>query len=139
MKILVSCVILTLLINQTWIAQTLSYSKAASVDGWQLIGTTQAKLTTDNAGIAVHSPNDCFSSIKIKVTKASLRLIKMVITYNEGAPDNIELLYDIPNGSESREIDLRSIGDRKIRRIDFWYDTNGVTTGKANVAAYGLK
>jgi len=139
MKILVSCIILTLVINQTWIAQTVSYTKAVSADGWQLIGTTQAKLTTDNAGIAVHSPNDCFRTIKIKVTNASLRLIKMVVTYNEGAPDNIEMLYDIPNGGESREIDLRSIGDRKIRRIDFWYDTNGVTTGKASVAVFGMK
>jgi len=33
---------------------------------------------------------------------------------------------NIPRGGESRVIDLRGVGKRCIRRIDFWYDTKGL-------------
>ena len=139
MKILISCIILNLVINKTWIAEMASYAKPEATKGWQLIGTTEAKLTNDNAGIAVHGPNDSFNSIKLKVTNGSLEIVKMVITYDYGAPDNFEMLYEIPKGGESRVIDLSRIGDRKIKRIDFWYDTSNSTTSKTSVAIYGMK
>jgi hypothetical protein len=35
-------------------------------------------------------------------------------------------------------IDLEG-GRRSIRRIDFWYDTQGLLNGRANVTIFGLK
>jgi len=42
-------------------------------------------------------------------------------------------------GGESRAIDLRGIGKRSVRRIDFWYDTKGFLKGKADVTVFGMK
>ena len=120
-------------------AQQVRAGKAAPVGSWQIIGTTQARFTADHDGIAVVGPFNNFRAVKLKVTGSGLRLVKMVITYGDGAPDNIETRFDIPQGGESRTIDLRGVGQRIIRRIDFWYDTRGVARGMANVTIFAMK
>ncbi len=120
-------------------AQQVRQPRAGAPGQWVLIGTTQAKFTADHDGIAVAGPFDNFRRIKFKVTDAPLRLVKLTITYDDGAPDNIPVAVDIPQGGESRAIDLRGVGKRSIRRIDFWYDTRGVARGRANVTVFGMK
>jgi hypothetical protein len=139
MKTLISYLILAFVINQMAMAQVVSRPGAGAAGSWRVIGTTQARFTADHDGIVVQGPYNNFRSVKFKVTEAPIRMVKMVVTYDDGAPDNIETLFDIPQGGESRVIDLRGVGERKIRRIDFWYDTRGVTRGRANVTVFGLK
>lgn len=139
MKRSIICLLITFAISHIAMAQQVRYPKAAPVGSWQVIGTTQARFTADHDGIIVQGPFNNFRSVKLKVTGAALRLVKMVITYSDGAPDNIETRYDIPQGGESRVIDLRGVGQRKIRRIDFWYDTRGVARGQANVTVFAMK
>lgn len=55
-----------------------------------------------------------------------------------GTPDRIDVRQNIPKGGESRVIDLRGTGKRSIRSIEFWYDTKGFLTGKANVTVFGM-
>ena len=62
---------------------------------------------------------------------------RMVVTYDNGVPDNIDVRQNIPQGGESRVIDLRGTGTRSIRKIDFWYDTKGFLKGKADVTVSG--
>lgn len=106
---------------------------------WQLIGSTQANHSADHDGIVVKGPFDNFRRVKFKVTNAPLNMQKMVITYDNGSPENIDVRQSIPQGGESRQIDLKGIGSRRIRRIDFWYDTKGLLNGKANVTVFGMK
>ena len=40
---------------------------------------------------------------------------------------------------ESRVIDLKGVGPRSLRRVDFWYDTKGFLKGKADVTVFGMK
>ncbi len=84
-------------------------------------------------------PFDNFRKIKFKVTDAPLNMQRMVVTYDNGQPDNIDIRQNIPQGGESRVIDLRGIGKRSVRRIDFWYDTKGFLKGKADVTVFGMK
>ena len=57
-----------------------------------------------------------------------------------GSPGEWRLIgQNIPQGGESRAIDLRGIGKRSVRRIDFWYDTKGFLKGKADVTVFGMK
>lgn len=120
-------------------AQKVRQPRAGVAGEWVLIGGTEAKFTADHDGIVVAGPFDNFRRIKFKVTDAPLRLVKLMITYDDGAPDNIPVAIDIPQGGESRIIDLRGVGKRSIRRIDFWYDTRGVLRGRANVTVFGMK
>ncbi len=133
--------ILMLLACITWplSAQQVRTPRAGAPGQWRVIGTTEARFVADHDGIVVTGPFDNFRRIKFKVTDAPLRLVRLKITYDNGAPDEIPTAFDIPQGGESRVIDLRGVGQRSIRRIDFWYDTRGVARGRANVTVFGMK
>lgn len=120
-------------------AQQVRRPNPGPAGSWRIIGTTQARFTADHDGILVQGPFNDFRRIKIKVTGAPLNMLRMIVTYGNGAPDNIETRFLIPEGGESRIIDLRGAGKRLIRRIDFWYDTRGVLRGRANVTVVGMK
>jgi hypothetical protein len=120
-------------------AQKVVKPKAGAPGQWRLIGQTEADHGVDHDTIVVRGPYDNFRRIKFKVTDAGLNMQHMVVTYDNGAPDRIEVRQNIPQGGESRSIDLRGAGARSIRRIDFWYDTKGWLHGKANVTVFGMK
>lgn len=120
-------------------AQQVTHPRGGPPGAWRLIGTTQATHTIDHDSIHVAGPYDNFRAIKFKVTNAPLNLYRLVVTYDSGAADHVEVRQNIPQGGESRVISLRGAGKRSIRRIDFWYDTKGLGKGRANVTVYGQK
>ena len=113
--------------------------RAAATGEWRLIGQTHADHGADHDSIIVKGPFDNFRKIKFKVTDAPLNMQHMVVTYDNGQPDKIDIRQSIPQGGESRAIDLRGIGKRSVRRIDFLYDTKGFLKGKADVTVFGMK
>lgn len=64
---------------------------------------------------------------------------RMVVTYENGQPDRIDVRLASAQGGESRVIDLRGVGTRHIRRIDFWYGIKGLGRGRADVTVFGMK
>jgi hypothetical protein len=120
-------------------AQVRSAPRSGPAGSWRLIGATEAGFKADHDGILVRGPFDDFRRIKFKVTGAPLNLQRMVVTYENGQPDRIDVRHSIPEGGESRQIDLPGSGKRRIRRIDFWYDTKGILKGKAHVTVFGRK
>ena len=113
--------------------------KAGAPGEWRLIGRTHASHSADHDAIIVAGPFDNFRRIKFKVTDAPLNLHRLVVTYDNGEPDKIDVRQNIRKGGESREIDLRGVGKRSIRKIEFWYDTKGLLQGKADVTVFGMK
>ena len=120
-------------------AQQVSRPRPGAVGKWRLIGTTRADFKADHDVIIVAGPFDNFRKIKFKVTNAPLNMMNMVVTYDNGEPDKIDVRQIIPKGGESRVIDLKGVGRRSIRKIEFWYDTRGILDGKAEVTVFGLK
>lgn len=120
-------------------AQTVARPSPAPVGSWQVIGTIQANFTADHDTIAVAGPFDNFRRIKFKVTNAPVNIDRLIVVYGNGEPDKIDVRQSIPKGGESRQIELKGVGQRRIRRIDFWYATKGVLNGKANVTVFGMK
>jgi len=120
-------------------AQVASAPRGGPPGSWRLIGTTEARFTADHDGIVVRGPFDDFRRIKFKVTGAPLNLQRLVVTYENGGPDQIDVRHNIPEGGECRQIDLQGAGKRRIRRIDFWYDTKGFVKGRAHVTVLGMK
>ena len=106
---------------------------------WRLIGTVQANSRADHDVLIVKGPFDDFRRIKFKVTGAPLNLQRLVITYENGVPDEIAVRENIPEGGESRQIDLKGAVKRRIRKIEFWYNTKGFLKGKASVTLFGMK
>ena len=120
-------------------AQQVVQPNAGAAGQWKLIGQTHADHGADHDGIVVKGPFDNFRRIKFKVSDAPLNMMHMVVTYDNGAPDRIDVRQNIPKGGESRVIDLKGIGKRSVRRLDFWYDTKGFLNGKADVTVFGMK
>jgi hypothetical protein len=87
----------------------------------------------------VNGPFDNFRKIKFKVTDEPLELQRLVVTYDNGEPDKLDVRQKIRKGGESRAIDLKGVGKRSIRRIDFWYETKGLLNGQADVTVFGMK
>jgi hypothetical protein len=120
-------------------AQQVAQPRAGNAGEWRLIGQTHADHAADHDSIIVKGPFDNFRKVKFRVTDAPLNMQHMVVTYDNGAPDKIDVRQNVPQGGESRAIDLRGIGKRSVRRIDFWYDTKGFLKGKADVTVFGMK
>ena len=123
----------------TLTAQQVTKPKPGPAGSWRLIGQTHADHGADHDAIVVQGPYDTFRKLKFKVTDAPLNMQRMVVTYANGQPDNIDIRQNIPQNGESRVIELKGSGARHIRRIDFWYDTKGILKGKADVTVFGMK
>lgn len=120
-------------------AQKVARPRGGAVGSWRVLGVTHARHTADHDAIIVSGPYDYFRKLKFKVTDSPLNMKRMIVRYDDGgAPENIEVRYNIPRGGESRVIDLRG-GRRKIKSVEFWYDTKGFLNGKADVTLFGMK
>ena len=120
-------------------AQQVSQPRSGNTGTWRLLGTTQAKFTADHDAVFISGPYDFFRKIKFKVTDAPLNIVSMVVRYDDGgAPEKIDTRFSIPQGGESRVIELRG-GKRKLKSVEFWYDTQGILNGRADVTLFGLK
>jgi hypothetical protein len=120
-------------------AQVVSQPRQGNAGTWRLLGTTQARFVADHDAIYISGPYDYFRKIKFKVTDAPLTIVRMYVRYDDGgAPEKIETRYVIPQGGESRIIEL-SGGKRKLKSIEFWYDTPGTVNGRADVTLFGMK
>jgi len=139
LAIAVAIAVLALICSAPICAQVVSTPRRGPAGAWRIIGTTEAGFQADHDGILVRGPFDDFRRIKFKVTGAPLNLQRLVVTYGSGAPDRIDVRHKIPEGGESRQIDLPGTGRRRIRRIDFWYDTKGLLKGRAHVTVFGMK
>ena len=115
-----------------------SKPRGGSTGSWRLLGTVSANHSADHDEIVVRGPHDYFRKLKFKVTDAPVNIQRMIVTYDDGAPENINTRFTIPKGGESRIIDLRG-GKRKLRSVQFWYDTKGILNGKADVTLFGQK
>ena len=107
-------------------------------DNWRELGRVSAGHNGDHDIIHIDGKHDTFRKLKFRVTNSPLNMKKMVVVYDDGAPENIEVRNEIPKDGESREIDLKG-GKRKLKSVEFWFDTKGILNGKAEVTLYGEK
>lgn len=136
---LIACLIISLGAANQINAQTVSNPRKGNTGSWRLLGTTQAKFNADHDAIYINGPYDFFRKVKFKVTNAPVNILSMIVRYDDGgAPEKIDTRFSIPQGGESRVIELKG-GKRKLKSIEFWYDTQGVVNGRADVTLFGLK
>jgi hypothetical protein len=120
-------------------AQKVRSPRPGAVGEFVLIGTMTADLRADHDSIKVTGPFDGFRRIKLKVVGADLEIGRLIVSYDNGRPEELEVREVIRQGGETRAMDLRGIGKRSINRIDIWYKTKGILKGKATVVVLGMK
>ncbi len=121
------------------LAQKVIRPRAGGLGDWRLIGTLTANLVADHDSITVKGPFDDFRRVKLQVTGADLEIHHLVIAYDRGTSEELEVREFIRQGGETRAIDLRGSGRRSVRRIDVWYKTKGILKGKATLVILGMK
>jgi hypothetical protein len=115
------------------------YMDDSKHDGaWVKLGKVTATHAADHDTIRVEGRNDDFRKLKFRVSDSPLNLHRIIVTYDNGGSEKLEVRENIPKGGETRDIDLQG-GKRSIRTIQFWYDTRGLFNGKADVTAYGKR
>ncbi|UZD24227.1 hypothetical protein PBT90_12610 [Algoriphagus halophytocola] len=120
-------------------AQRVSTPRAGRVGSWKVLGTVTASHSADHDVIVVKGPYDFFRRLKFKVTDSPLNMRKIIVRYDDGGrPEELNTRFEIPKGGESRIIDLKG-GRRKLKSVEFWYDTKGILNGKAHVTLFGIK
>ena len=103
---------------------------------WVKLGEVTAGHDADHDRITVTGQHDNYRKLKFKVKNAALNLRQVVVTYDDGAPERLEVKENLAAGAETRGIDLHG-GKRSIRTIEFWYETKGSKGDKAEVVAFG--
>jgi hypothetical protein len=133
-RLLVSSIALTL-IGGSALADGF-YMNGNEQGSWVRLGKVTASHTADHDKIKVDGRNDDFRKLKFRVTDSPLNMHKIIVTYDNGGSERLDVRENIARGGETREIDLQG-GKRSIRTIEFWYDTKGLLNGRAEVIAYG--
>ena len=105
---------------------------------WVRLGRVTATHSADHDTIRVEGRNDDFRKLKFRVSDSPLNLHRIIVTYDNGGAERLDVRQNIPKGGETRDIDLQG-GKRSIRTIEFWYDTKGLFNGRADVTAYGKR
>ncbi len=118
-------------------ASSADISRPEAGAGWIYVGNTHAQHMNDHDTIIVTGPHNNFRSLQGRVTGAPLHMQRMMVTYENGEPENMPIRFNIPKNGASRAIALRG-GKRAVRQIDFWYDTKGWFRGTANVTVFGM-
>jgi hypothetical protein len=107
-------------------------------DGWHKIGETTVDFKTEQDEIAVLGA-DKFNAIKIKVTKAPIRLETFDIYFENGGKQSVSILMDIKDPGETREVKIDG-GEREIKKVAFVYKTlPNVKDKKAQLELWGHK
>ncbi len=116
----------------------LALSSFVILDEWRIIGERSVKFSSDKDVIRVGG-NDWYTKLKIKVVDAPLHISNFDVIFENGERFDVALRNDIPQGGESRVIDLPG-AERRIDRIEFRYKSTGkLRKGTANVIVFGRR
>jgi hypothetical protein len=107
-------------------------------NGWRFIADKTVAFGVDHDVIVTGNTNDDFRKLKLRVTDGPLKMYDMKVYFDNGDVQDVSIRFRIPQGGESRVIDLDG-GLRHIKRIEFWYETKGFRKGRARVAVWGYK
>lgn len=105
---------------------------------WVRLGVRKVNYGLDHDVIHVGANEGVYTKLKIVVRGGGLNMHKMVVTYGNGAKDNIPLRHNFRQASGSRVIDLKG-NKRIIRSITFWYDSKNISNRRATIVVFGKK
>lgn len=127
----------TVLLMLTGLFSLNSMSSAIAQGDWKFIADKTVNYGVDRDVIHLGDFRDDFRQLKLRVTDAPLRMFDMKIHFDNGDVQNVELRAVIPQGGESRVIDLEG-GLRHIQKIEFWYKPGAKgRRGTSRVAVWG--
>jgi len=125
------------LMKLTVIALLISTSITLVAAGvWQHLGTRTASYNLDFDRIVV-TEKGTYAKLKINV-RGNLNMHSARVNYANGTSQQLKLKHSFRAGTDSRIIDLNG-NKRRIKSIDFWYDTNNRSRKRAKILVFGRR
>lgn len=103
---------------------------------WVKIGDRTVNYTIDHSEIVFDGVQKNLGALQVKVKKGAINLHRCVIYYDNGQTQDMDILNAIPQGGESKVLELPA-DSRIISKLVFTYDTKNRATQKADVEVWG--
>lgn len=113
--------------------------QSTAAASWELLGRRQVALSRDRDVIPVTVLRGDFRRIKLTVAGNGVFIDHVVVTYSNGATDRLAVRALIRAGGETRNLDLRGVGDRYIRSVRLVYRSVRGSRDRAQVSVYGRR
>jgi hypothetical protein len=105
---------------------------------WQFLGSRRVNGALDFDRIPVGIGKGRFDRIRLKVVGNDLMIYDLEVRYGNGVIDDVPVRLLIPEGGQTRAIDLRGT-DRRIRAVRFAYGKFANGNGPTYVELYGRR
>jgi hypothetical protein len=112
--------------------------EGAGAADWQRLGCKTVGFLVDRDVIPVGRKEGTFSAIRLRVRNAPIEMFSLRVVFGSGARQDINLRAVIPQGGETRRIDLAG-KERGIDRVEMLYRSIPTFKGKAEVCVDGLQ
>ena len=109
-----------------------------SAQSWTELGSAKVHGHTDHDEIWVTNSRRDFKAIKLFVKNEGIDFDRVVVHFGNGGQEVMNIKNFIHAGGETRVMDLAG-GDRVIKKVDFYYKSNAMTSTKARVVLYGRR
>jgi len=103
---------------------------------WEKLGQRKVNFKADKDEIGVGKYEGFFNALRLKVTRGSITMKKMVVHFHNGEEREVELRENFTDGSTSRVIDLPA-NIRLIDKVVFWYESSSVAGNKPIIELWG--
>ena len=101
-------------------------------DTWTKLATRNITKRADRDVIKVGAAKGNFSAIRITIRQAPINMHRCVVHFANGTSQTIKLRKNFKRGQSSASHDLRG-PDRRIDRVEFWYDTVNAARTRASL------
>ena len=89
-------------------------------DEWEYLGNAHVDGNYDHDNIKVGVQDGRFHAIQLRVRGGAIEFQRVLIHYADGEPEDIVVRERIPEGGNSRSIELRGY-ERYIKSLELWY------------------
>lgn len=111
-------------------------SMSFKAENWRMLGTKVVDYRIDKDVLDVSLRDGVFHQLKFVVRGGALNMHKVVVHFENGGTQELELRHSFSKNSQSRVIDLKG-NNRIIEKIVFWYDTKNNANRKAKITVLG--
>lgn len=117
----------------------MAFAHNANAQGGVFLGSRDVRDRSDRDTMVVGAARGTFDRLQFRIGNHAVDFKRVVVHFENGTEEELDLRNRIPAGGQSRWINLRG-NDRRIKRIEFWYDAATWKRGvRSRVSAYGAK
>lgn len=113
-------------------------STALPQGNWIKLADRTVQYTIDHTEITIDGLHHDLTALRVRVPKGTINLHRCVVYYKDSQTQDIAVLNSIPEGSESKVIELTPNGQAVVKVI-LVYDTKNRAIQKADVELWGRK